>query len=154
MSIDANGAHAVTIAEQVAALGSMPTAQLAAEYERVVGRKPRYRSVPWLRKRIAHALQVAAYGGLSRVARAVVDELAKAIVLPAEPKRPARGEPQPGSVLRREWREQTIEVHVVEDGFVWRDAKYGSLSAVAFAVTNSKWNGKLFFNLVERKAKG
>lgn len=54
----------MTLADQIAALGSMTTAELAAEYERLVGRRPRYRNVGWMRKRIAHQLQVAAFGGL------------------------------------------------------------------------------------------
>lgn len=59
-----HGGHEVTLADQIAALGSMTTAELAAEYERLVGRRPRYRNVGWMRKRIAHQLQVAAFGGL------------------------------------------------------------------------------------------
>ena len=38
-----------TIADQIAKLDSMTTAELAAEFERLFGRRPRYRSVPWMR---------------------------------------------------------------------------------------------------------
>ncbi|MBK8100636.1 MAG: DUF2924 domain-containing protein [Planctomycetes bacterium] len=60
--------------------------------------------------------------------------------------------PRPGTVLQREWRGQQIRVEVTADGFVWNGNRYGSLSAVAFAITGAKWNGKLFFGLTERKA--
>ncbi len=140
----------MTLADQVTALAGMTTAELAAEYERLVGRQPRYRSVPWLRKRIAHALQVAAFGGLSRAARAKIDELAADITLPGAR---AQRDLQPGTIIEREYRGRRIIVDVTDNGFVWNDTRYGSLSAIAFAVTGSKWNGRLFFKLTGRKAK-
>lgn len=149
-----HGGHEVTLESQVAALANQTTAELAAEYERLVGRPPRYRSVPWLRKRIAHQLQIAAYGGLTRTARAVVDELAADVALPAAPSQAppqATGELRPGTVLHRDFKGQRITVAVTHEGFEWNGDRYGSLSAVAFAVTGSKWNGRLFFNLTTRK---
>ncbi len=146
----------MTLADQVAALAAMTTAELAAEYQRLHGRRPRYCSVPWMRKRIVHALQVAAYGGLSRAARAVVDELAADIALPPAPRQAgaqAGGELRAGTVLEREYRGRRIQVEVTDDGFAWEGNRYGSLSAVAFAVTGSKWNGRLFFNLTGRASK-
>lgn len=146
----------MNLADQVAALANKTTAELAAEYERLVGRRPRYRSVPWMRKRIAHQLQVAAYGGLSRTARAVVDELAADVALPTAPRQSppqATSELRPGTVLQRDFKGRRITVEVTEDGFVWDGNRYGSLSAVAHAVTGSRWNGRLFFNLVGRKPK-
>lgn len=146
----------MTLADQVAALAAMTTAELAAEYERLHGRRPRYRSVPWMRKRIAHQLQVAAYGGLSRAARAVVDELAADIALPPVPRHAATqagNELRPGTVLHRDFKGQRITVEVTDEGFVWDGNRYRSLSAVAFAVTGSKWNGRLFFNLTARASK-
>ena len=40
---------------------------------------------------------------------------------------------------------------VTEGGFQWRDVEYRSLSALARAVTGTKWNGRLFFGLTGRK---
>ena len=155
-----DGVHHVTIAEQIAALQDLATAELAAEYERLYGKRPRYRSPAWLRKRIAHALQVAAYGGLSAPARAELDRLAADIQVPAatapranvdrDTAKPTTGQPRPGTTLQREWRGQQIRVLVTADGFEWDGNTYGSLSAVAFAVTGAKWNGRLFFGLTGR----
>ena len=64
-----------------------------------------------------------------------------------------KGAPVSGSTITREWRGRTLVVHVVEDGFEHEGVRYGSLSAVAFAITGTKWNGKLFFGLAERKRK-
>ena len=147
----------MSTADQITALATKTTCELAAEFERVCGRRPRYRSVPWLRKRIAHALQVAAFGGLTRTANAAIADLTKDIALPVPTETKTHvatnDAMRPGRVLQRTWRGQRIAVDVVDDGLIWNGNRYGSLSAVAFAVTGSKWNGKLFFGLVGRKAR-
>jgi hypothetical protein len=38
-------------------------------------------------------------------------------------------------------------VMVRGDGFAWNGTSYASLSAVAFAITGTKWNGYRFFGL-------
>jgi hypothetical protein len=144
----------MTVPEQIAALASKTTAELAGQFEALFGKPPRYRSPAWLRKRLAFKLQENALGGLSRTARSALAALQADIVLPtaqrAEPERP-RGEVRVGTTLQREWHGQQIRVEVVPNGFVWNGTTYGSLSAVAFAVTGAKWNGRLFFGLVERR---
>ena len=141
-------------------LPSLSTAELAAEYEGLFGKKPRSRSPAWMRKRIGFKLQEATYGGLSGPARAELERLAEDIELPAAPTRghvrndkPRKSNdlPRPGTVLQREWHGQQIRVEVLEDGFAWNGDRYGSLSAVARAVTGARWNGRLFFGLTGRK---
>jgi hypothetical protein len=39
-------------------------------------------------------------------------------------------------------------VEIVDDGFVWRDRTYRTLSAVAVAITGTKWSGPKFFGLL------
>ena len=53
----------------------------------------------------------------------------------------------PGTVLVREWNEQTQRVMVMEAGFAWNGQTYDSLSTVAFAITGTRWNGPRFFGL-------
>ena len=55
---------------------------------------------------------------------------------------------KPGTRLLREWRGSTHEVLVTDQGFVWDGATYRSLSAIAFAITGTKWNGNRFFGLL------
>jgi hypothetical protein len=50
-----------------------------------------------------------------------------------------------GAVLSREWRGKMERVVTLEEGYSWNDRSYGSLSAVAFAITGTKWNGPRFF---------
>jgi hypothetical protein len=54
---------------------------------------------------------------------------------------------KPGTRLIREWRGKTHEVTVTEDGFIWRDQRYKSLSKVAGMITGSHRSGPAFFGL-------
>ena len=56
-----------------------------------------------------------------------------------------------GSVLRRRYRERTVEVKVLAEGFEYEGHRYESLSAVARAITGTRWNGLLFFGLSKRR---
>src|SRR5271166_4092179 len=57
---------------------------------------------------------------------------------------------KPGALLIREWQGRLERVTVVDDGFAWNGATYASLSAVAFAITGTKWNGHRFFGVRRR----
>lgn len=61
--------------------------------------------------------------------------------------------PSPGTVLSRQYHGQEIRVMTLEHGFEWDGQRFGSLSAVARAITGSRWNGPLFFGLTKRKRK-
>ena len=50
-----------------------------------------------------------------------------------------------GTKLIREWHGKTHEVLITDTGFVWNGETYGSLSAIAFAITGAKWSGPRFF---------
>ena len=140
-------------------LPQLSTAELAAEYERLYGRKPRYRNPVWMRKRIAYQVQVAAYGGLSGPARAELERLAADIQLPDaptranvrehKPKKP-KGHLRAGTTLQREWHGTSIRVEVLPDGFVYEGTHFKSLSAVAKHVTGQHWSGPRFFGLTRR----
>src|SRR5271166_6216295 len=54
---------------------------------------------------------------------------------------------KPGALLIREWQGRLERVTVLDGGFAWNGATYASLSAVAFAITGTKWNGHRFFGV-------
>ena len=54
---------------------------------------------------------------------------------------------KPGALLIREWQGRLERVTVLDGGFAWNGATYSSLSAVAFAITGTKWNGHRFFGV-------
>lgn len=60
--------------------------------------------------------------------------------------------PAPGTVLRRQYRGVEHVVTVLAGGFEHEGKTYRSLSAVASAITGSKWNGFLFFGLAKEPA--
>ena len=55
--------------------------------------------------------------------------------------------PLPGALLTRKWKGRTILVEVLAKGFRYENRHYSSLSAIAVAVTGTRWNGLAFFGL-------
>jgi hypothetical protein len=53
----------------------------------------------------------------------------------------------PGTQLMRSWNGSTQIIEVTTDGYVWRGSTYRTLSAVAQAITGTKWSGPKFFGL-------
>ena len=54
-----------------------------------------------------------------------------------------------GAILHRQWQGEVVEVVVEMDGFRWKGKSYPSLSAVATAISGTRWNGPRFFGLRE-----
>jgi hypothetical protein len=63
---------------------------------------------------------------------------------------PAAPRLKPGTRLIREWQGRTHEVVVGENGFLWQQAHYRSLSKIARAITGTPWSGPVFFGLKPR----
>lgn len=59
-----------------------------------------------------------------------------------------------GTILSREWNGITQRAIVVDDGFLWEGTRYDSLSAIAFAITGTRWSGPRFFGLRDNTAGG
>lgn len=53
----------------------------------------------------------------------------------------------PRSRLIRVWQGETHQVTVLEDGYLYADKKWRSLSAIAEAITGTRWSGPVFFGL-------
>ncbi len=107
---------------------------------------PKGISRPLLVRAVAYGMQVKRTGGLKpavrRQLRKVVDggsAQAAANVKPAKV--------TPGMRLIREWNGSSHVVEAVDGGFVWNGKRYGSLSAVARAITGARWSGPRFFGL-------
>jgi len=56
-----------------------------------------------------------------------------------------------GTKLIREWQGVEHTVTVLADGYEWQGRPYRSLSAVARAITGTRWNGWIFFGLKSRR---
>jgi hypothetical protein len=100
----------------------------------------------YLEDRIAFRVQELRLGGLSDRARRKLDALADQLE-PKAARLRSPGRPIAGTQLRREWKGIEHVVKVREHDFEYNGRPYKSLSAVARAITNTRWNGWLFFGL-------
>lgn len=61
--------------------------------------------------------------------------------------------PITGTRLLREWQGVEHVVTVTTDGFEWQGRPYKSLSAIARAITGTRWNGWVFFGLKNHRGR-
>jgi hypothetical protein len=152
-------------------LKGMKVHQLSARYAEVFGRPATTNHRQLLIRQIAYRLQEQVYGGLPEELRQYAIAIAR--TLPARKRlsskpmdQNATGRarttklitthdsrlPMPRSFLVKEFRGKRIIVRVLETGFEYDSQKFGSLSAVAQAITGTRWNGFLFFGLGKEKS--
>jgi len=62
--------------------------------------------------------------------------------------------PMPGSLLVKKYRERTLVVKVLDDGFEYEGRHYTSLSTIAGEITGTRWNGFAFFGLAKETRHG
>ncbi len=116
-----------------------------------------YRSHPPLHIRrdllvlaIAWKLQEKVHGGLTAAQKrrlaGIAEELRKGGDVSENPVIRLK----PGLRLVREWRGETHDVLVLEDGFEWNGERRHSLSAIAREITGTHWSGPRFFGLKPR----
>ena len=143
-------------------------AALREKYREVFQEETRSRHREHLFRRIAWRLQALAEGDLSERARGRAHETAQDadlrtvaprdfFTVDGERVRTTRGDrnrreqdsrlPLPGALLSRKWKGRTILVEVLAKGFRYENQPYASLSAIAVAVTGTRWNGLAFFGL-------
>jgi hypothetical protein len=136
---------------QIAALKDKTTPQLQALWKELFGREAPRLGRRYLENRLSYRIQELQLGGLSDGARRRLDMLADQVE-PKAARRRSPGRPIAGTQLRREWQGIEHVVTVREHDFVYNSRPYKSLSAVARAITNTRWNGWLFFGLRSGKA--
>jgi hypothetical protein len=155
-----------SIYTEIERLRSLRIPELRARYREAFGEDARTAHKPHLVRQIAWRLQVQAQGDLSERARRRALEIANDADLKTQvpPHWDRTGLPAPrtrrvwhasripaaGTLLRRQYRDRTVVVKILTDGFEYEGRRYGSLSAVARAATGTRWNGLLFFGLTER----
>lgn len=151
---------------EIEQLPRMQVEDLRRRYQEVFGEPSRTKHKQHLVRRIAWRLQVLAQGDLSERARqralALANDADLRVQVPSAwiasqrslPQRNSgpkdRRLPVIGTILRRTYRDQTIEVQVLRDGFQYQGRSYRSLSAIAREATGTRWNGLLFFGLTQR----
>ena len=138
-----------SVLAQLAVLPEKTLPELKQLWRDLYDREPPSGNKPFLIKRLAYRIQELAYGGLSARAEANLN------VLIEEEDRRVKGLPSlrkgdrpiAGTRLIRQWQGVEHCVTVLDDGFEYQGARYRSLSAIARAITGTRWNGPLFFAL-------
>lgn len=138
-----------TVLSRLAGLKKASTPELREQWIRYFDSEPPGYNRRFLESRIAYRIQELALGTLSHqtVARleALGEELdgGKKTVRQAS----ARGRLVTGTQVVREYQGVEYRVTVLEDGFEYAGKPYRSLSAIARAITGTRWNGLVFFGL-------
>ena len=134
---------------RIAALKTMPTPDLQAKWRELFETEPPRRNRGYLESRIAYRIQELEHGGLSPATVARLEALGETLDGgdPKVRKRRVDDRPVAGTRLIREYQGIDHCVTVLTDGFEYQGRPYKSLSAVARAITGTRWNGPLFFGL-------
>jgi hypothetical protein len=134
---------------QISALKGAQIGTLKARWRELFGSEPPPYNRRFLESRLAYRIQELAYGGLS--ADTVRRLEALAADLPTKGSKRVRHKnsdrPVSGTRLIREWKGVEHQVTVRDADFEYQGRPYKSLSAVARAITGTRWNGLVFFGL-------
>jgi len=138
-----------TVLAQLAALKAAPTAALKAQWRSLFASEPPGFNRKYLESRLAYRMQELAYGGLKPATVARLEALAEQLDGGKASVRKARANDRPvaGTRLLRQWHGVEHAVTVLADGFEYEGRPYRSLSAIARAITGTRWNGLVFFGL-------
>jgi hypothetical protein len=141
------------ILARLADLKAMSVNELKAEWQALYDAPAPNNSRTFLESRLAYRIQELTYGGPDKQTRRLLgllaDEVEGTLTRKAQIADPRN--PVVGTKLIREWDGVAHTVIVLKDGFDWGGQRYQSLSAVARAITGTRWNGYRFFGLRERK---
>jgi len=132
---------------QLAALKTARIADLKAKWRDLFESEPPPYNRRFLEHRLAYRIQELAYGGLKPETVERLDALADEIDGKLSPRRRIEYRPVSGTGFVREWKGVEHHVTVRDEDFEYQGRPYRSLSAVARAITGTRWNGLVFFGL-------
>jgi hypothetical protein len=143
------------ISTKLEELPRLPKTELRVLWQELFG-KPGH---PKLRREmmipiLAYRIQEKAYGGLKPSTRKRLEKFAQELDRDPKAKLTAPQQIKTGTKLLRQWRGETHNVIVVDEGFDYRNKRYKSLSEIARLITGTRWSGPSFFGLKQpRKAR-
>ncbi len=131
------------------ALKTTPTSDLKAQWRDLFETEPPPFNRRFLESRLAYRIQELTYGGLKPETVKRLEDLGEQLDGGNIATRRIRADLKPiaGTRLIREWQGAEQIVTVMQDGFEWQGRPYQSLSAIARAITGTRWNGWVFFGL-------
>ena len=141
---------------QLAAMQRLSVNELKAKWEALFGTHAPNNARAFLELRIGYRIQELTYGGLKPETIWRLERLGEELDGGDRKKRGMRldrDRPITGTRLLREWQGVEYVVTVTADGFEWQGRPYKSLSAIARAITSTRWNGWVFFGLKNRRGR-
>ena len=141
---------------RLAALNAATAPELKAQWRDLFDSEPPPFNRRYLESRLAYRIQELAYGGLKPETIRRLERLGEELDGGDRKKRNLRADrdrPITGTRLLREWQGIEQVVTVTADGFEWQGRPYKSLSAIARAITGTRWNGWVFFGLKNHRAR-
>ena len=136
------------LAQEIAALTSLSVKALKERWRSLYGSEPHRRMRRELLTRaVAYRLQERALGGLKPSTRRLLARIAAQASGHGTERAAAVRKAAAGTVLIRDWRGTSHRVTVLDEGVVYREQRYRSLSEVARLITGCRWSGPRFFGL-------
>ena len=134
---------------RLAALKIAATPALREQWRALFGTEAPPYNRRFLESRLAYRIQELAYGGLKPETLARLEALGEQLDGGKVTVRRMRGDDRPiaGTQLIREYQGVEHVVTVTRAGYEYRGQPYQSLSAIARAITGTRWNGRVFFGL-------
>ena len=124
------------------------------EWRTLFGTEPPGYNRRYLESRLAYRIQELAYGGLKPETVRRLEALGEQFADRNITRRRIRHDAMPiaGTRLLREWQGVEHTVTVLTEGYEWQGRPYRSLSAIARAITGTRWNGLVFFGLKSQRS--
>ena len=137
------------IPARLAALKTSPMSDLKAQWCDLYASEPPRYNRKYLESRLAYRIQELAYGGLKPETVKRLEALGEQLDGGNITTRRIRTDLMPiaGTRLIRAHLGVEHVVTVLQNGFEWQGRPYQSLSAIARAITGTRWNGWTFFGL-------
>jgi hypothetical protein len=139
---------------EIRRLADLPLKQLRSEWHQAHPERWMPDRLPrdLLVRMIAWKLQNEQIGRSSSALSTRLDRLAKQLCGSGSLSIEREVQLKPGTSLIREWGGQTHRVTALDEGFLWNDRSYASLSEVAREITGTRWSGPRFFGLKQRSS--
>lgn len=144
-----------TTLARLAALKTTSTPDLKDLWRELFDSDPPPFNRRFIESRLAYRIQELAHGGLKPQTVRRLEKLGEELDGGDRKKSRVRADqdrkPIAGTRLIREWQGVEHVVTVTAHGFDWEGRPYRSLSAIARAITGTRWNGWIFFGLKSRR---
>ena len=137
------------IPARLAALKTASTPDLKRQWRELFDSEPPPFNRRYLESRLAYRIQELVYGGLKPETVKRLEALGERFDGGDRKKSRIRADQTPivGTRLLRDWQGTEHLITVTANGFEWQGRPYKSLSAIARAITGTRWNGWVFFGL-------